>query len=141
MGRILKIVALPMVVFLALVFSPAVYSMDWIAANQASVAWDAFKLSGGNEGDISYDVYTRNVVAGSPTVLIDNTANTGYTLTFNEEGRFLVGVRTVRVAPGETGSLVSDIVWSDSTVQEHVPIPFGIVSYTAPYGPKGFSAK
>ena len=62
-----------------------------------------------------------------------------FTILFTSEGRYLAGVRTIRVPEGETHIYESTITWSNSTEVEAVPNPFGIVYYESPSAPKGLS--
>lgn len=106
-----------------------VFAMDWVTANQLTVGWDPVTA----DGAISYNVYTRNIHTGTET-LAGNTTETQFTVTFAQEGRFVIGVETVRVPEFETEPIVSDLkTWSDSADPVAVPVPFGSKYYVKPF--------
>lgn len=138
-----KLLLIVVVVVMAMLCANAAMAVDWIGTNQATVAWNEVTQneSGGAfpAGDtITYRVYTKSLPNG-PDTPVGDTAQLQYTLTFSQEGRYVVGVQTVRVPEGQTEELVSTIVWSDSTDTAAVPNPFGIVYYERPSSISGLS--
>jgi len=80
---------------------------------------------------LTYDVYTVPATADKvDAVKVTRVASPQATITFSTEGRFFLGVQSVRIiTPGE--EIVSEITWSDvpaGTANQ----PFGVVYYAAP---------
>jgi hypothetical protein len=124
-------------------FTPA-YSIEWKAANQVTVQWDApTTLVDGSPipagAIIMYEVYLANAVTDpgktNPTNLTPNApiSDLSMVITLAVEGKFYVGVKAVRVENNETLS-VSEINWSDANGAA-TPNPFGLVHYLAPAAP------
>ena len=126
---------------LVLLFAFGANAQNWISTNQSTVSWDATTDLVGNpippNDSISYRVYLKKMPNG-PEVVVDDTDQLQYTITFGVEGRYIVGVQTVRVPENETEEVLSSITWSDSTDVVAVPNPFGIVYFESPLNPKGF---
>lgn len=136
-------VGLVLSIVINLAFTQAADAIEWVGTNQSTIAWNATvdNESGApfppNDA-ISYKVYIKDFPNGSE-VELGQTIDLQYTLLFVKEGRYVAGVRTVRLAEGETVPILSDITWSDSTDVVAVPVPFGIVYYERPSAPKGLS--
>ena len=118
-------------------------AIEWVGTNQSTIAWNAVSTneSGGGipSGDtIKYRIYQKTYPNGAEETVGD-TESLQFTLTFSKEGRYVVGVQTVRIPQGQTEELVSAITWSDSTDTAAVPDPFGIVYYERPSAPSGLS--
>lgn len=136
-------------IFLVLVilfsFLSSAYAINWSIADQKTVGWDAVTTIGNDEpipsGDvIKYRVYISKMPSGEEQVVGD-TDQLQYTITFTEEGKYIVGVQTVRIPQGETEEILSSINWSNSEDIEAVPVPFGIKFFVNPSAPKGFGPK
>jgi len=115
-----------------LLAASGVLAQEWITTNQVTIAWDA----SADTGAISYNIYTRDIRTAQD-ILVANTVDVQYVLTFTVEGRYLAGVQTVRIPEGETEELTSEITWSDSTDAVAVPNPFGLKFYENPLAPIG----
>lgn len=96
-----------------------VHAQDvWVTANQVTVAWDPVTtLSNGDpippNDTVTYNVYIRNVATSTETMVGTGIVNTSYTITFSAEGKYLVGVSTVRIPEGTTEEMESVVGWSD----------------------------
>lgn len=109
-------------------------AVDWKKTNQFTVQWDAVTtLSDGSAlpsgSSIKYEIFLANADTDANKTnpsLITATPISGlsYTLTLNTEGRFLVGVRTLRFDSNNERAAESDIGWSDDI--NIAPNPFGI---------------
>lgn len=122
-----------------------VFAQDHVV-DQATVAWDAVNtLLGGTplpEGDtVLYELFLVPQTETGPQALMGNlfpvgqTSELQYTLTFSREGRFIVGVRAVRIRDKARIS-VSEITWSNNPerVQDGI---FFIVYYQRINAPSG----
>jgi len=125
----------------------ALGATSWTVANQSTVGWDTVtKLANDTPipaGDtVTYRVYIKkDGVAGDGTQVAE-TAALQYTITFPDEGRWLVGIQSVRAPEANPTDLQrSIIVWSDNTDPLLVPVPFGFIYYLTPAEPGGFGPK
>ncbi len=107
--RSFVVITLALIVALLLVTS---VTAEIVYTNQVTVAWDAV------EKIVETDVITYEVFAPN---YVGETAELMYTLTFLDEGEYVVGVRAKRVSL--LGTVFSDITWSDV---DGVPEPFVI---------------
>jgi hypothetical protein len=130
-------------VLIVAVFAIDSNAIDWKKTNQATVAWDAVSVLGDGTalpaGDVvKYRVYLANEKTdpdkANPSKL-GETDLLQYTITLNTEGRFWVGVQSVRYDSAGVELEVSDINWSD-TNGEYTPVPFGIFHHVPPGKPK-----
>ena len=135
---------MPSILFLS-TFSYA--QTNWTVANQATFGWnEVTALFDGTvipDGDvISYNAYLRADGDTGDGTLAGNTANAEFTITFPSEGKWIVGVQTVRAIGGdETNVLESIVIWSDSEDTTYVPSPFGFIYYIAPNAITGLGPK
>ena len=113
------------------------HEVEWKQANQATVGWTAPEgLQSGAPlpaGDrFAYRVYAK--VQGEEEVAEQTTGplyEQELTLTFTGEGRFLVGVRALRMRDDVELSR-SPIVWSDNSEIVAEGQPWGILHYILP---------
>ena len=112
-------------------------AQTWYTANQATVAWDPVPPVA--TGDvIKYQVYTKVGTSGTPVKVGSEITATQLAITFSIEGRYFVGVDTVRYPVGETvGIRSATIAWSNNAADCSSAGPFGIVFYVSPVAPKG----
>ena len=111
-------------------------AVEWHTANQITVEWDAVTTVTAPDV-LKYGVYTRMLPNAEP-VLLNEQDTTAVTITFEAEGKYIIGVSTIRyVNQGtpEEQRLESEINWSD-TNGENTPNPFGSSYYITPVGPK-----
>lgn len=126
-----------MMVVCLLTFASSVSAQTWYPTNQATVAWDAVPpLATGDT--IKYQVYTRMGTTGDGTPVGGEITATQLAITFSVEGRYYVGVKTIRYPQGETvGTPSAATAWSNIAADCAAAGPFGIVYYLAPITPKG----
>ena len=113
-------------------------AVEWHTANQITVEWDAVTTVTAPDV-LKYGVYTRMLPNAEP-VLLNEQDTTAVTITFEAEGKYIIGVSTIRyVNQGtpEEQRLESEINWSD-TNGESTPNPFGSSYYITPESPKNF---
>jgi len=136
------------IIVLFLFSIPAFAEISWQPANQATVSWNAVaKTSEGTdippEDTVKYKLYA--VKSGDDlanAVEIGETDQLRYVITFEDEGRWLVGVSAYRVPTGssdpDTDIRESSITWSNSVDIAAVPVPFGVIYFAAPAPVAGF---
>lgn len=108
------------------------FSQSWMTANQVTVAWDAVVLPAGVSGSVVYDIYTVGSTAAKSTAAkVTRATTTQQTISFSTEGKYYVGVKSVRVLSGADVS-ESAISWSDDPLAVSAAGTFGIVYYIAP---------
>lgn len=124
---------LALVILVLFMLAPMVaLAQTWYTANQATVAWDPVAPIA--TGDvIRYQVYTKIGASGTPVKVGAEITATQLAITFNTEGRYFVGVQTLRYPTGETVGIPSaTIAWSNIAADCAAAGPFGIVYYVAP---------
>jgi len=123
-------------------------AVTWTVANQSTIAWnEVVQTSEGKpftEGDvIKYGIYIvdENKPKAEATKLGETEA-LEYTITFTEEGRWLIGIEAIRIpVASPTDRQLSAKTWSDSTDVAAVPVPFGFVYFAAPAEVGGLGPK
>jgi len=120
---------------LLLICLPLLLAQTVVYTNAAVVAWDAVtKLADGSPvptGDaISYEVLRAPAGNKASAVVVGETPQLQFAVTFPSEGDWVVGVRAVRTTGTER--LMSDINWSDVG---GTPNPFVLRYYRGPAVP------
>lgn len=122
-------------------------AMDWTTANQITVAWlPVTTLADGSEippGDqILYEVFSVPEAGNKTTdrIFIGETNATEYVVTFIEEGRYFIGVRSARAINAEKIS-VSTFMWSDDPAACKDGVTFGVIYFIAPGSVNGLEIK
>ncbi len=95
----------------------------WHPTNQVTLGWDAANLA------TKYKVFVKSV-DGSNVTEVAITAGLTYTITFQDEGRYFLGVQSVREVDGEI--FHSTISWSDNPEVCFGSEAFGTVYYELP---------
>lgn len=116
-------------------------AQQWTTANQATIAWNATTtLENGDplpEGAIiKYYVYLKKSGEAGDGERKGITEGLQYTITFTEEGKYIVGVSAARYE-GDQLVQESTINWSD-TNGESTPNPFGFTYFDRPAPPLQF---
>lgn len=131
------------IIVLLLLLTPAIaFAVDnWHTANQITVAWDAVtQLSDGSPvpptSTINYKIYIRPDGAASPITEIASGTATQATITLVAEGKYVAGIKAVRIESGETIS-ESAISWSDDPIVVSAAGTFGVIYFRAPKVPGG----
>lgn len=114
-------------------------AMDWHGADQVTMSWDPVTtLSDGTPapaGEITYTVWVENAADASETEIASGIAGTSYTFTFGAEGKYILGVQTVRTVDGVVLES-SSISWSDDPLVA-VPDAWGVIHYLPPANATG----
>jgi hypothetical protein len=117
------------IIFVLLLAAPAV-ALDEFVANEKTVGWDSVAPIQPTD-TIAYNIYTKNL-ATDEIVFIETVPDLQKTIQFNVEGKFTVGISTVRtVADGEV--IESIINWSNVNGVS-TPNPF-IIKWYVPIDP------
>lgn len=116
--------------FLAiLLMTGSALAEKWTTANQITVAWDPITVS---SGIVSYKIYYKPISVPTPeTMYAEKVADTQITMTFANEGRYYVGVRSVRTVDG-IDLEASTISWSNDPLAVLNGETFGIQYYNLP---------
>lgn len=108
------------------------FSQTWHPTNQVTVAWNAVELPAGASGSIAYDVYTVGATADKSTATrVARATTTQLTIGFANEGKYFVGVRSVRIVDGVDVSFSDSTSWSDNPAVVAAGT-FGVVYYIPP---------
>ena len=107
-------------------------AQTWHPVNQVTLGWDAANLA------TSYKVFIK-AVDGTNVVEVGATSDLTYTITFQDEGRYFLGVQSVRKIDGET--FYSVIVWSDNSEVCANGESFGAIYYELPDATGGLKVK
>ena len=118
-------------------FCAAAHAQTWVTANQGTVAWDAVPIVAAGD-TIRYQVYTRIGTTGEGTAVGSEITATQLAITFTVEGRYFVGVKSIRYPTGETTGIPSaTTAWSNVAADCAAAGPFGFVYYVAPQAVRG----
>lgn len=136
----MKRLTIAFIIVLALV-TPSWAQVNWKTANQVTVAWDAVAqlsnnnpLPGGNT--IEYEIYYAPP-AKAPLTLAATVITTQTVVTFADEGRYLIGLKSIRYDGTHTKLSESVMVWSDDPTVCQGGVTFGVVYFLAPKNPGG----
>ena len=127
--------AISFLIALVLIFGLAtgLFAQQWTTANQITVSWDPVTTNVDGQpitGTVSYKTYFKPELGTIETFHGTVTA-TQATITFQAEGRFFLGVRSVRNIDGvEIDS--SRIAWSNNAADCSSGVTFGVQYYKAP---------
>ncbi len=116
--------------------APFAFAVDqWNTANQVTLAWDPpTTLQDGSpipaDSTLKYRVYLKTNKGMQAVALTDQLQTT---ITFSEEGDYLLGVEVIRMVNGEIVGQ-SDLIWSDDPKYTLNGKTFG-VRYFSPPGP------
>jgi len=128
-----------MAAFILLVTCNIAFSQVWHVANQKTIGWDEVTtfMNGAPipEGDyIAYEVYIVLYTEPKENAELKDTVQlTEAVVTIENEGKYFVGLRTLRVPEGETDIIRSErIAWSDNPMDCANEEAFGIKFYWQP---------
>jgi hypothetical protein len=106
-------------------FTTAAWGIEWVTANQATVMWDAVPVD--TDGDpipagthVEYEVWLANKATdpnhANPTKITDPPITaTELTITLNQKGSYVVGVKALHIEDGTNEQLAeSTFAWSDN---------------------------
>jgi len=152
-GIIMKVKSAIVMLILFLVSAAFANGQDqWYQTNQATVSWDPVtEYDSGGESIptpsyyIKYEVSISNVLNSSDksdAIVVTESPiyDTQYTITFEKQGRFVVGVRaigfTTDYVDNEVEIARSEIAWSDNSICCFEEKTFGINHHFAPMPPR-----
>ena len=122
-------------------------AVDWLTANQVTLAWNpVISMEGGAaipEGDvISYEVFSVPEIGDKALdlKLEGETLSTEMTISFIEEGRFYLGVRAVRQKYDKRVSQ-SQVIWTDDPGVMKDGEAQGVIFFRAPSEPLDLEIK
>jgi len=121
-----------------LMFAPAVVmAQTWYTANQVTLAWDAVPKVLTTDQANKYQVYSRNDLVSLGSKIGGEVTATQLLISLTVEGRYYLGVKTVRYPVGETVGIPSvGTAWSN-VAADTANNPFGVLYFTAPGFPGG----
>lgn len=122
-----------LVAFMMVLFTSTVQAQQWQIANQVTVSWDPVTTNVDGQpitGTVSYKTYSKPET-GTVETLLGTVTATQATITFQAEGRYFLGVKSVRNVDGiEIES--SRIAWSNIAADCANGVTFGVQYYKAP---------
>lgn len=132
------------VFFLVAIYTLA-HSQEWHVANQATITWDAVAvLSDGSaiptDNLVEYELWLVNADIDpdkANPVRVGTASETLYVVTLNVEGRFFVGLQTLRKASDGTLLGKSDIGWTDNPEIVANGETFGLQYFLPPASTRG----
>jgi len=123
----MKRIVLAVLVMVFIGFTGLAQAQTWVPTNAITVAWDAVTVP---SGTVSYKLYIKPATGGTESFAQTVTGTTA-TVSFPVEGRYYIGVRTVRSVDGiELES--SNIGWSNDAAYVMNGATFGAQYYIAP---------
>lgn len=122
--------SLPVILVLILIFGfTGMASAQWKKGNAVTVAWDAA------EGATSYKIYAKPEAGGDETFMVKVDGATQGTATFITEGRWLIGVSSVKTVGGTEVESATKC-WSNDNTCTFQGIAFGLEYIVPPQTPK-----
>lgn len=106
-------------------------SAQWKNGNSITVAWDAATDA------TSYKIYAKPEAGGAETFMIKVDGATQGTATFVTEGRWLIGVSSVKLVGGTEVESTTKC-WSNDNTCTFQGVAFGLSYFVPPQAPKGF---
>jgi len=126
-------------ILLILIFAaPAiVHAQTWYTANQVTLAWDAVPKVLATDQANKYQVYSRNDLVSLGSKIGGEITATQLVVSFTVEGRYYLGVESIRYPVGATvGSKSATKAWSN-VAADTANNPFGVTFFAAPGGVVG----
>lgn len=113
------------------------FAQTWYTANQVTFAWDPAPKVKPTDQANKYRVYSRNDLVSTGTTVGDEITATQLVVSFANEGRYYLGVETIRYPAGETvGHKSTTKAWSNVAGDTNNN-PFGVLFFAAPGGVGG----
>jgi len=112
-------------------------AQTWYTANQVTLAWDAVPKVLTTDQANKYQVYSRNDLVSSGTRIGGEITATQLLISFSTEGRYYLGVESIRYPAGETVGIRSICkAWSNVAADTNNN-PFGVMFFAVPGSPGG----
>lgn len=128
-----KLIAIFAIAYILMALPIMAIAQTMHPANQKTMAWDAAERA------TFYRVYLKPA-AGGDEILIGETEATQYTATMPGEGRWYIGVESVRVVDGEEVGK-SAISWSSDPAVCVDGEAFGVIFFEPPGAASGLRAQ
>jgi hypothetical protein len=118
-------------------FAAPVAAQTWQTANQVTIAWDPVAKIQPTD-TIKYQVYMRQDLVSNGTAIGAPVETAQAVVTFSTEGRYYLGVETLRFVSGETEPVRSATkAWSNDAAACGPAGPFGVKYFVLPGAAKG----
>jgi hypothetical protein len=112
-------------------------AQTWYTANQVTLAWDAVPKVLATDQANKYQVYSRNDLVSLGSKIGAEITATQLLISLSVEGRYYLGVKSIRYPVGETVGIPSvGTAWSN-VAADTANNPFGVSYFTAPVFPGG----
>jgi len=120
-----------------LIFAAPAMAQTWYTANQVTLAWDAVPKVLTTDQANKYQVYSRNDLVSLGSKLGAEITATQLLISLTVEGRYYLGVKSIRYPVGETVGIPSvGTAWSNVAADTNNS-PFGVLFFAAPTSPGG----
>jgi hypothetical protein len=114
-----------------------VNAQTWYTANQVTLAWDAVPKVLATDQANKYQVYSRNDLVSLGSKIGAEITATQLLISLSVEGRYYLGVKSIRYPAGETVGIPSvGTAWSNVAADTNNS-PFGVLFFAAPTSPGG----
>ena len=125
------------IILAILMFAAPALAQTWYTANQVTLAWDAVPKVLTTDQANKYQVYSRNDLVSLGSKIGAEITATQLIISLTVEGRYYLGVKTVRYPQGETTGIPSTgTAWSNVAADTNNN-PFGVLYFVAPGFPGG----
>ena len=126
-----------LIILAILIFASPAMAQTWYTANQVTLAWDAVPKVLATDQANKYQVYSRNDLVSLGSPIGGEITATQLVVSFTVEGRYYLGVKSVRYPAGETVGVPSvGTSWSN-VAADTANNPFGVMFFAAPGGATG----
>ena len=126
-----------LIILAILIFAAPAMAQTWYTANQVTLAWDAVPKVLATDQTNKYQVYSRNDLVSLGTKVGTEVTATQLIISLSVEGRYYLGVKTVRYPQGEATGIPSiGTAWSNVAADTNNN-PFGVLYFVAPGFPGG----
>lgn len=107
-------------------------AQSWVTGSQVTFSWNAVAPIEPTDV-ITYQVYIKDSVSGTPTAYGAPIAGTQQLVQFTTEGRFYLCVQTLRLPQGEAAPIPSErLACSDVATDTQSGVPFGVAYFVQP---------
>ena len=125
------------IILAILILAAPAMAQTWYTANQVTLAWDAVPKVLTTDQANKYQVYSRNDLVSLGSKIGAEITATQLLISLTVEGRYYLGVKSVRYPVGETVGIPSiGTSWSN-VAADTGGNPFGVLYFTAPIFPGG----
>jgi len=126
-----------LIILVILIFASPAMAQTWYTANQVTLAWDVEAKVLATDQANKYQVYSRNDLVSLGSKIGAEITATQLLISLSVEGRYYLGVKSIRYPAGETVGIPSvGTAWSNVAADTNNS-PFGVSYFTAPIYPGG----